>query len=104
VERFWFRLAGHLGCTVREVKLRVTPEEFFAWQAFHEWEPIGADAANTQQANGFALVASAFSGKSVDPKLLLPKPPKWMQKGHGKATDPHYVMAALERAFRGRSR
>jgi hypothetical protein len=39
--RFCFRLAAHLGCTVRELLVRLGADELTEWIAFDQIEPFG---------------------------------------------------------------
>ena len=42
--RFYFRLAAHLGCTVRELLARLGSDELTEWLAFDQIEPFGRTA------------------------------------------------------------
>jgi hypothetical protein len=34
----WFRLAEQMGCTVAELKRRMSSQEFIEWVAFRRWD------------------------------------------------------------------
>ena len=42
MRRFLFKLAGHLGMTVRQVSEEMSADELMEWQAYDRLDPIGS--------------------------------------------------------------
>lgn len=57
--KFRFKLAGHLGMTVRELEQRMTIKEFNEWFEYSQDEPLMADRLEMMMAQ----LASLQSGK-----------------------------------------
>lgn len=61
---FWFRLAAHLGKTVRQLQAEMTSDEFTEWQAYYLMEPFGAAAEDIRHGVGMSMLANAhFASK-----------------------------------------
>lgn len=58
--KFKFKLASHLGMTVRELEKTMLNKEFVEWQEYAKEEPLLADRVEMM----LAQVASTQSGKS----------------------------------------
>ena len=77
---FWFKLAGHLGATVGELKNRMGAAEFVEWMAYYRLEPFGPERVDVAVAGHSALVANmnrkqgkpAFKLKEFLPKFGRP--------------------------------
>jgi len=52
----------------------MTPREFDEWMAFRQLEPDPEDRRAEILKRGFAMLAASFSGQSIDPNILDPKP------------------------------
>ena len=66
---FWFRLAGHLKCTVRELQLRMTAREFVEWGVYYQLDPWGGERGDLQAAIVASTVANCNRTKGRAYKL-----------------------------------
>lgn len=57
-------MAGHLGCTVRELQERIDAREFMEWAAYYQTDPWGGERGDLQA----AIVASTIANVHRDPK------------------------------------
>lgn len=69
---FLFRLAGHLGRTVDELR-DLSTDEYFEWIAFDQLSPIGGERLDTLHAMLSTLLANCHSKKRFKLKDFLPK-------------------------------
>jgi len=75
---FWFRLAAHLGMTVREAQARITSPEFSEWIAYNRLDPIGSERDDVRTAMLATLIANAWCrGKGQPPFHVDDFMPKW---------------------------
>ena len=63
MRRFAFRLAALLGCTVRELLIRIDARELAEWQAYYRLEPFGEERADWRQAQTTAVIANVNLGQ-----------------------------------------
>lgn len=64
--QFYFRLAGHLGMTVRELLARTSSRELTEWQVYEKVTgPLGLARADLHAAIIASTVANAHAGKAV---------------------------------------
>jgi hypothetical protein len=71
LRRFLFRLAGHLGMTVREIETRMDSRELSEWIALDRYyEPLG----DTWLQTGYQIAASLapYSKRKLDPRDFVP--------------------------------
>lgn len=71
LRRFLFRLAIRLGCTVRELLLRIDSAELSEWIAFDRLEPF--EDGYWQAALVARTVSGCFTGKPRPLEQFLPK-------------------------------
>lgn len=81
---FAYRLAGHLGKTVGELRETMDADEFAEWVAVDQLSPIGGERADLLHAFASALFANANSKKRWQPKHFLPK---WGREKRGSSPD-----------------
>lgn len=74
---FYFRLAGHLGCTVAELLARITSRELSEWMAYEQVAgPLGGRRIDHAAALITSAVLNANRGKGQprrSPEQLLPE-------------------------------
>ena len=78
-----------MGCTVRELKSRLTAAEFVEWMGFSLLEPFDSAREDDRARGIMAMVLAAAGAKNVKPDKFLPtwQPPK--------ETDPQSELAAF---------
>ena len=83
-----------MGCTVRELKSRLTAAEMVEWMGFSLLEPIGDDRADDRARGIMAMVLAASGARNVDPVAFLPvyEPPQERDAGDDLAA----VMAKMD--------
>ncbi|MDT3395431.1 hypothetical protein RKE29_01990 [Streptomyces sp. B1866] len=72
---FYFRLAGHLGCTVAELLARTSSAELTEWMVYERLTgPLGGRRGDVQAAIVAATVANAqrARGRALRPEDFLP--------------------------------
>lgn len=62
---FWFDLAGHLGCTVGELRGRVSSWEFTHWVAYSQLAPFGPRQDDYRSGAVAATVANQWLKKGT---------------------------------------
>jgi hypothetical protein len=79
----WFRLASHLGCTVRELQERMDSREFSEWCAFNRIDPWTRNRMDLGFANVCSIIANANSakGRRFKAEDFMPRFGVVMQKG-----------------------
>lgn len=97
---FYFRLAGHLGYTVRELLERIDSRELSEWVAYERIAgPLGARRID----HAAALIATAVvnanrqRGAPKRPEQFLPQ---WGRKTHRRRMEPDELWAAARAANR----
>lgn len=65
-----FRLALALGCTVRELGMRLSAAELIEWQAFSLIEPFGGERED-DRARGIMAVSAQVAGNKLAPSDFL---------------------------------
>lgn len=83
-----------LGCTVRELSLRMSATEFSEWIAYSRIEPFGERRADQRAWLSVAGMAMSSGGDKIDLAKVLPEwePPQ----------TPEQVAVAIDRFFRTR--
>lgn len=64
LERFSFKLAGHLGMTVSELEETMTAREFYQWIEYAEIEPLLSDRMEIMLAQLTSLMYNVNSKKA----------------------------------------
>lgn len=82
-----FKLAGHLGWSVRQIETQMTAKELDEWIAYDKLDPIGGFRADLQTAH---LLYAKFGGEGKSLADFLPIDPNPM-------TDEERERQAIER-------
>lgn len=61
-----------MGCTVRELKSRMTAAEFVEWMGFSLLEPFGGQREDDRARGVMAISLAAAGAKNVEPDKFLP--------------------------------
>lgn len=56
-----------MGCTVRELLVRIDSRELREWMAFYQIEPFGEQVVDYRESRLAAILANAFRGKNQRP-------------------------------------
>jgi hypothetical protein len=84
--KFYFRLAAHLGMTVRELLSRLDSRELSEWIAYYNLDPFGEARADYRAAMLACLTANINRGKHEPFKIsdfmpnFEPKKPQTMEE------------------------
>ncbi len=86
MRRFWFRLAMHLGMSVKQAQASIDSREFSEWLAYDEVEPFGERRADLRSGIIAATVANVSRPKGrrvYKPKDFMPDFEKRQRKMSG---------------------
>lgn len=98
---FAFRLAAQIGCTVRELLLRLDSRELTEWMAFDALEPIGGRRGDRNAAIVAATVANCHRGRRSRPYQVEDFMPRRAAAAAADAMPMDRAFAALMRAAGG---
>jgi len=68
---FWFRLASHLGMSVRRAQQEIDSREFTQWLALYLY--WGLDVTGWEQAGMMCAVTAGIHGAKCTPEDFMPK-------------------------------
>lgn len=72
-----FRLAGHLGKTVQEIRETMSAGELMHWVAFDQLDPIGRERFDVLAGVVASTMANTWKGKDDPPAQPLDMVPDW---------------------------